>query len=288
MTRGRHIVRLAGALSLLVLSAFPARAGAQPAPGSANTVTPPVTPAGVSLVSQTTWVRLRTAFQMVLHVDDPALAARPGAAIALRVHQSTDSRSAFDAVIDDGSLGGTVYQPDPLPVATLPRDPHGNLIVRLGLPGSGTTPTLGVGRAGVYPVEVGLTNTGAPNGSGTFVTWLVTVDTRGGSPVANPLAVSFVWQLVADPATMPDGGVDPAVAQQMQPGGRLDRIATILARAGNLPLSLVVGPETALTWQRLAQHDRHYETGLTRLRAAAARPTVQLMPTTYVPIDLTA
>src|SRR6185295_8509267 len=64
-------------------------------------------PTGVSLVSQDPWVGLAKTFTMKLHLDNPALAAKPGAAIAITVYQSTSSRSGFDDVIASEDLGGT-------------------------------------------------------------------------------------------------------------------------------------------------------------------------------------
>ncbi len=82
----------------------------------------------------------------------------------------------------------------------------------------------------MYPVEVSLTNTNTGIPTSSFITWLVVVDDAP-KPIAEPLMVSQVWPLVADPAGLPDGTIDPAIAEQMQPGGRLDRIAALLGRA---------------------------------------------------------
>ncbi len=244
-------------------------------------------PPGVSLVTQSPWVALHSSFAFVLHVDDRALAARPGAALAVRVHSSVTTRTSFDAAVQDGRLGGTLYQPNTISLASIPRDAHGNLVVVFGLARSGVTPAIGIARAGVYPVEIGLTNTGEPTGA--FVTWLVVVDTsaaHGG--LSAPLGVAMIWQLVARPIAQPAGSDDRTVVRALAPGGRIDRIASLLASTAGAPVSLVVSPETVESWARLAVRDRALLPSLARVRAAVNRPTSDLLAAPYVPIDATA
>ena len=71
----------------------------------------------------------------------------------------------------------------------------------------------------------------------------------------------------------------------MRPGGRLDRIATLLARAGSFPLTLGIGPQTLTTWTRRRRTQPALAPGVARVRNAAARPSNQLLPEPYVPID---
>jgi hypothetical protein len=240
--------------------------------------------AGVTLVSQTAWTPLRGTFTMVLHLDNPALAARPGAAISITVHGSATSRSAFDDAINNDNLGGVEFQADPIPVSTLGHDAHGNVTLTFGLSGSKVTPTLGISDPGVYPVEVALTNIGAPAQS--FATWLVTVDTSSSPPVEHRLLVSWILPLLAPPMVLPDGSNDPAVSGQMTRGGRLDRVATVLARANGLPLTLLIGPETVESWAQLAQHDATYRAGFARVRAAVKHAKTEILPNSYVPIAI--
>jgi hypothetical protein len=257
----------------VVTVVVPAAAQEEPTAGAAP---------GVSLVSQDPWVRLESTFTIKLHLDNPTIAARPDAAIALRVHESARSRIGFDDVIANRNLGSTLYQTSPRRVADLARDRDNNVRLTFGLSGSDVTPSIGIRNPGVYPVEVSLTNTGIPSGS--FVTWLVVV-ADGENPLGKKLAVSFVWPVVAPPAVGADGRPLPEIAKQMQASGRLDKIATLLARAEDFPMSLIVGPETAEAWQLLAKNDREAEAGLERLRQAAGAETTFLMPTSYVPIN---
>ncbi|HET9730369.1 MAG TPA: hypothetical protein VFR41_13140, partial [Acidimicrobiia bacterium] len=256
------------------------------AQSTTTTTTTPQSAAGVTLLSQSSWVALGGMFTMVLHLDDTTLANRKGAAIGVRVHGSTGTRTAFDAAMNNGDLGGIVSQPDAIPIATLPRDRRGNVTVTFGLSGSNVRPTISVRRPGVFPIEVGIVNAGSP--TGTFVTWLVTVDANAAQPVAEPLRVAWLWQLVSDPATQPSGADDPAVTAELRTHGRLDRIAGLLSRASGVPISLLVGPETAESWARLARSDAHYATGYKRLRTAVRRGPNLVLPAPYVPVDATA
>ena len=249
-----------------------------------STTLPVPPPAGVSLVSQTPWVRLHSTFTLTLHLDDLGLAAQPGAAIGVLVHESAISRSAFDDAVGGRDLGGVVYQPSPIPLASLHPNANHNVLVTFGLPGSGVTPSLGVRQPGVFPVQVSLTNTGRPTGS--FVTWLVTVGASP-TPVDQKLSVAMLFQAVADPSTQALGAPTTDVATQVKPGGRLDKIASVLDR-GQLPFSLIVSPETAQQWQTLATHDPTAATGLNHLVRAAHRASTELLPAPYVPLDASA
>lgn len=268
---------LLGALAVLLALVTPTgavRAQTSPAPAGDR--------AGVRLLSQTPWVGPAGTFTMRLRIEG-GLAATPGVAVALRVHQSVTTRSAFDAAIDDGDLGGLLDQPERIPVAALPRRGP-EVTLRLGLADAPTPPdrpTLAVRRPGVYPVEVSLTGPGAPPDS--FVTWLVVVDPD--APPTAPLLVAMIWPLVTGPSTLPDGTPDPTVTAQLVPGGRLDRITTLLVRPNRVPLSVVVGPDTAEAWARLADAESESGAGLDRLRRAVGTGATEVLPAPYVPID---
>jgi hypothetical protein len=258
----RALVRVAFATAVLAMMLVPGSARAQ-TPQVPREKAPPV---GVHLAYQDAWVSLGNAFTMLLGIDDKALVARPSAAIAIQVDQSMTTRTSFDNVIANGNPGGGLYTLPPLPVASLPRL-GGRLAVTIGLPGSGVTPTIGIREHGVYPVEVSLTNTNTGIPTSKFITWLVVVD-NAEKPITEPLMVSQIWPLVANPARMPDGTIDPGIANEMQPGGRLDRIATLLGKNSRVPLSLTIGPETVETWLHLAEKDRRFTRGS---RASAPR-----------------
>ena len=57
---------------------------------------------------------------MRLHIDDPELADRPGASIAIRIRASATSRSGFDKVDRETTTSATRCSlTDPIPVASL-------------------------------------------------------------------------------------------------------------------------------------------------------------------------
>jgi hypothetical protein len=130
----------------------------------------PQLPVGLSLVNHVIWAPLRQTVTMKLHIDNPALAARPGANISIRIHQSTTSRSGFDEMIANHNLGGFLYIPNLIRVASLHPDRHGDVSIEFGLRGSATRPIV-INHPGIFPVEVQLVNIGAP--SAAFVTSLV-------------------------------------------------------------------------------------------------------------------
>ncbi len=280
MRRAPRIWGRAGAVvaatALVLTSAVPAHAQE-----TTTTLAPKPLPTGVSLVSQDPWVGLRQTFTMKLHLDSPTLAARPGAAIAITIYQSMTSRSSFDDVIANGDLGGTFWVPNKIAVSSLLPDAKNNVSIVFGLSGSDTRPTIGITRPGVYPVKVELVNTGIASGS--FVTWLVAVDTR--SPFDKKLSVAFVLSAVADPMKLPDGSDDPRVVAQLKPGGRLDKIANLLSRTDGFRFSLAVGPETMESWKRLAKRDRKMSTTFKVVSQVANRSSTEVLPSTYVPID---
>ncbi len=220
---------------------------------------------------------------MKLHLENPALAAQPGAAIAITVYQSASSRSGFDNVIANQDLGGTLYVPNKIAVSSLAPDAKNNVSITFGLSGSEWRPTIGINRPGVYPVKVELVNTGAASGS--FVTWLVVVDTRSPEAIDQRLSVGFVLPAVADPMKLPDGSDDPRVVAQLKPGGRLDKIANLLSRTEGLRFSLAVGPETVESWKRLGKADRKMSNAFKVVSRVANRSTTEVLPATYVPID---
>jgi hypothetical protein len=239
-------------------------------------------PTGIHLEYQDATVKMGHAFTMLLGVDTPRLVNQPGAQISLRIGASISTRSEFDAAIRNNALRDVLYEPQAIPVSTLPRL-GGTLAVTLGLPGSSTGRVINIRRPGVYPMEVSLLNTGTPTTS--FITWIV-VTADADEPIPEPLRVAMIWQLAAPPATLPDGSIDPTVTAAMKRNGRLDKIATVLARHGHVPVSLVVSPETVETWSKLAARDDALAGSLGRVRAAAAQSSTEILPAPYVPIDL--
>lgn len=285
--RIRRMAMVSAATAMVVAALTGAGASRAHAQETTTSVTaPPSLPVGLSLVSQIPWVALRQTFTMKLHIDNPTLAARPGAAIAIRIDPSTTSRSGFDDVIANQNLGNALYVPEQIKLASLVPDKHGDVSISIGLSGSTTRPAIGLHLPGVYPVEVQLVNTGVA--SGKFVTWLVAVDTRSAKPIDQALSVAFVWQAVTDPITLPDGSDDPKVVAQFEPGGRLYKVASLLTHTKGFRFSLLVGPETAEAWKRVGQKSKPAAAAFEVVHAVATRAGTELLPTTYVPIDAAA
>ena len=115
---------------------------------------------------------------------------------------------------------------------------------------------------------------------------MVVVDPQRGARVAT---AARLVDLAARsrPARAPDGAIDPSTLAAMRPGGRLDHIATLLARAGSFPLTLGIGPETLAAWSAEAPHPRRRSrAGCRRVRSAPRRARrTSCLPEPYVPID---
>jgi hypothetical protein len=270
----------AGRLLAVVVLAF---AAAMPFGGAATAQTTAAPSSGaVSLVSQNAWVPRGGALTLNLRVD-AAAAADPETDVMLEIHDRATTRSSFDRAIDGEGLGDTLTTLR-YPVATTPRDAFGNLSVRFGLSGSDVTPRAPIRQSGSYPVSVRLSS--APDTEPAFVTWLVVVDTQANPPIDQKLNVAWLLQVVAPPFERPGGQPDERIANELQRGGRLDRLATLLARVGAMPYSLVLGPETVESWTELAQHSTDVDAQLGQVVTAARRPTTQLLPTSYVPVDV--
>jgi hypothetical protein len=236
---------------------------------------------GVTLVSQPPWIPTRGVEIMKLHLDEPSLAARPNAVVEVTIHGSVTSRTDFERAVTGDALGTTISRLT-FPMSSMQINGRNEFLVGFGLLGSGAARIVGIDGAGVFPIEVRIDD-GAKERS-TFVTWMVVVD-QSANRSMEPLRVSMLWQLETAPLERPNGDTGTAALAELAPGGRLDHIATLLARAGNFPLNLGIGPETLEVWGREARRNPLLEPGVRRVRSAAARPSTQLLPEPYVPID---
>jgi hypothetical protein len=251
--------------------------------GTTPTTTKPRDPTapGVTLVTQPPWIATQGVEVLGLHLDDPAIAAVPDAAVEITVHRSVSSRTEFNRAITSGALPG-VRARLRYPLSTLGVNKRGAFGIAFGLSGSGQERAVAVDEAGVYPVEVGVVDSGQSRT--TFVTWMVVVNPDNAAGV-EPLRVSWIWQLVAAPVQDTGAAVNKSTLDEMQRGGRLDRIATLLARAGRFPLTVGIGPETLSSWIDQSRTKPALRRGAARARIAARRASVQLLPEPYVPID---
>lgn len=273
----RLIVPIIAAL-LIGLSAVPAH-GAGATEDAASRVT---------LLEQPAWTALGADVPLRLSITG-SLAGLEARAI---VHSSMTSREGFERSVGGDRLGSTVatagataadlpFAPAGGRILTLrlqdPNAPRDTSRMRLPLPRSSNT--------GVFPVEIELRDPESGERVSSFVTHLVaTTPTANGAPMGEPLSVAMIWPIADDPATDPGGTVRPAFLRSVSPRGRLTRLATVAARASDVPLTLAPGPETVESWAARAKADPASAPGLTALRSAAR--TKQVLGGPYVPIDI--
>jgi hypothetical protein len=276
-------VKRAAALAAVVValgaaSAFPHVATAT-VPDLAATPT-------ISLVAQDAWDVVGTQLDVQLNV--PAALAAPDSSISVVAYQAVGSRAAFDRVTA-GATPSSVLDQVVLPLASLPTDAAGTRTLTIGLEGADAARDQGrlsLRRAGVYPLTIDLRDA-TERSQSKFTTMAVVVDGAPDGtamPLASRLGVGWVWPLVTGPSTLPDGSDDPAVTAELRPRGRLGRQAAALTRAGDVPLTLVPGPETLEAWSEQGREDAAIGRGAASVRDASGRS--QVISSTYVPTDL--
>ncbi len=265
------------AASLFVSFALPS-AAAGPDPASATDT--------VALLTQDAWTPIGG--DLHLQIDVPDALATEGSSLSLVAHQPLATRAGFQRVID-GEGPGSVLDQVVVPVAAVPASPTGARALTVGIEASGAARAadrLSLRRAGVYPLAVEVRDAD-DRVQGGFTTFVVAVATdASGVPVAleDRLGVAWVWPLAAGPSTLPDGEADPEVVDALRPTGRLGRQAVALTRAGDLPLTIVPGPETLEAWVRHGETDASIARGAAAVQDASGRE--QIVASTYVPIDL--
>jgi len=253
--------------------------------GSAFASTPRATAADPQfslLDQQPAWVNLGG--DVLLRLDVPAalLPENEPVTLRLRIHQAVTSSDTFDRTVEGERLGNRIDQTYSFDLQQLYRDEQGAVLVAFGLAGSTREPALDIRAPGVYPLEVALRT---DKTLASFVTWIVVADPAATVP---PVRLATIWNVTSAPVLDATGAPDRKVVAELSPGGRLDDVATVLDDAGSMPLTVQVGPETLESWNTLAQSDARLAPGVGRVENAVARPTTQLLPAPYVPIDLTS
>ena len=108
----------------------------------------------------------------------------------------------------------------------------------------------------MFPVEVELRDPESGERVAGFVTHLATVaPATDGAPLGEPLNISWIWPITADPSTTPDGKVRPGFLAAIGADGRLSHLAAAASRSGDVPLTLAPGPETLEAWAQRAKTD---------------------------------
>ena len=236
----------------------------------------------LTLLSQPAWTPVGGDTSLRLAIPTDALPVGEAISLRLRFHNALATSDAFDRTITAERLGNRI-QTLTLPLESLPRDSDGAVVVGFGLTGSATTPTVPIRDPGVYPLEVALVSEDILD---SFVTWLVVADPGAAAPDIAPVYVAWIYSVISRPVLDPEGAPYPMVASEFVPAGRLDNVASLLSMTNGMPLSLRVGPETLEGWDALATADPALAPGVERVKATAARPSTQLLPMPYVPIDL--
>lgn len=268
---------LVAASAVAVVAGRPA--GARPA-ASASAASAAESPL-LTLVKQPAWTRLGGRLPIKLNIAG----ARPGLHLRLTLYGRLSSRTAFERTTTGEGLGSAVARID------LPLDEHavsadGDYLAQIGLTdrgGSSGDRRLPVTRTGVYPMRAEVVDNESGEALSGLVTWIVAVED---APIDAPLSISWIWRISAPPLARADGSHEPAVLAQMQPRGRLDRIATLMHAANGVPLTLALSPETLESWRAAARDDPSLSDGYATLAAAAARDEHQLLPEPYVPIEI--
>ena len=288
MTAWGRRVAFAVLAAAMTLASAPAaaRAATTTTDSGATTTTtttkpPDPTAPGVSLVTQPPWIALQGVEVLGLHLDDPAIATADDPAVEITVHRSVTSRTEFNRAVSGDELPG-VRARLRYPLSALGVNAGGDFGIAFGLSGSGAERAVAVDEPGVYPVEVGVV--GAGDDRSTFVTWMVVVDPDNNNGI-QPLRVAWIWQLVSSPLERADGSLNASTLAEMQRGARLDRIATLLLRARDFPLTLGIGPETITSWTAQSRTNPALRRGTSRVRLAVRRESIQLGPEPYVPIE---
>ena len=256
-----------------------------PSIGASTRTTTPTTPTSaattptITLAREPAWVAPGSDFSLGVRLNGPTA----NLVLRVTVHPAITSRTAFsDTLVGKGD--SRVVDDVSVAVAYLPRTRTGEYTVPIGLQDPDSQRDfrrISVHSSGVYPITVSLSPQNA-DPVAKVDTWLVvaqqTLETR--------LSFAWVWQLVGTPLTSANRA---QVQAGLEPGGRLGRAAQALGSAGTVPLSLVLGPETFETWERIAAHDSGAASGLASVRAAVTDETRrQVLATPYVPLDVPA
>lgn len=197
--------------------------------GAATAGGQPAGPDRLELAGQTSWVSLGERFEVALAV--PPL---PGGAVRFVVHNDLLFRGAFERSLE-GDLGSTIFESDPQPLDSLPRDSDGTLRAGFATGGAGTGADLD--DYGVYPVEIELLDATGSTVDGLTTHLLLLPDPGNNFP---PLAVAVVLDVAAPPALQPDG----AAAIDNESLERIAERVDVLEAAPNVPVTIAALPET--------------------------------------------
>lgn len=217
-------IRAVGVMALILhFSAATVALGVVPAAGQAPSS------AAIDLASQTAWVESDRPF--VARVDIRDVVDPNALSLQLTVHSAVTSRSQFTRTLDGEQLGRRIKRVR-LALEDVAFDANGAAPMTVDVSGL---------RPGVYPVAISILD-GRADPLDTLYTHLVRV---ASDAAANPLSLSWILDLGADPAMQLDGSI-------RFEAGALDALrATAMQLDRSLPLTLRPTPETVLALQEV-------------------------------------
>jgi hypothetical protein len=234
-----------------------------------------------------------------VEVRNPGARQVDGLRVTGTLHRPVSSRFAFREAVQNGGVGETVHQLEPVVASPLPAGASWTVELRA------TALELGVGRPeqqGVYPLRIRLERGGLQLRE---VTTSVVVIT---GQVGQPLRLALLVPIDHAPGLLSDGGFDHRLSGAVATGGTLDRIARDLQAVAGVPLTLAPSgylldrlgdladgrsqsqPTVAGTDQVEPGEQFTHDAAafLARLRTAAGRSGVEQVALPYGPADLVA
>ncbi len=235
---------------------------------------------GLRLVSQSPWVLSGQTFDLTVALPP---GTPPDDRIQVFGYARLTTRTGFNQSLSGQMNGSARWHFYPTPVSQVPTDAAGDAVFRIPVDTSAANSpfssfyTSASQGPGVFPLQVRLFNSdGVPVGQ-PLTTFLV----YGGSPEGNgtpKLSVSLTIPFHAAPALGPT-----LVPQRLgsQASSELAALARVLAVRADVPLSLLVTPQTLDALAMGTATDR-----ATLGQLAGLPASDQVLPATYVPSDL--
>lgn len=285
LRRVRAWMSCVGAVAIFMLLAATGPAGASGAPARSA--------ASLNLLGQSTWVAPGQSFDMHIGVvgPDPSKVS-----VELTLYRRLRTQSAFRESLGTASGEGPVLDRlAPVPLASVPADPHGgyDLFVPIGTGGSPPVPPTPFGVvlacqistcAGVYPVRVALVSDSSGLQLASIVTQLVFVE-----PPPGTRRLRFA---IVVPMSLPSGVTDAASGASVPAGSfsSFSREATSLSTT-SLPVTLQIEPAAVAALEESSSLPGRLSSArstLSALAAAAGAPSHESIASTYVPVDADA
>lgn len=247
----------------------------------------------LSLVAQTEWSVPPTPgaaapFDLTLRASHPPAEA----SVSVAIYSRLTTRSAFEAAVKYGPNGHVLDRITPLPLSSIPADPHAPGAVDLALTVTGGTRTTGPALAlgcspvtgtctGVYPVVVSLAGRSTESRFTTFLTYAA-------GKSAHALRVALVLPL-AGPGRVDGAARSPGQALAPMPRSQaaaFETLASQLRASPAVPVTLEPSPQTM---DQLAQGGPAGRAAVTAVAAMSTDQAVdEVPPQPFVPVDLGA